>query len=185
MFILIHSFISPSIILPLLSAYPQGPERNVQPDLWSLQRITVLESCQPGLIQFPLSGVLRPQVWSQISNQHIHVQHRAMNMVAEWRWHGGQLQTAPLQGTFNGDKLITMTNETATHCKVPGWNIPAWLLTAHRKAAHHRHRSQEGTESQEALDPRSITTIGGMSQMGCTPACPHRCCLRCYRAQPP
>lgn len=123
MFILIHSFISPSIILPLLSAYPQGPERNVQPDLWSLQRITVFESCQLGLIQFPLSGVLRPHVWSQISNQHTHVQHRAMNMVAEWRWHGGQLQTAPLQGTFNGDKLITMTNETATHCTVPGWNI--------------------------------------------------------------
>lgn len=165
LFILIHSFISPSILLPLLPAYPQGPEKNVQPDLWSLQRITVLESCQLGLIQFPLSGVLRPHVWSQRSNQHIHVQHRAMNMVAEWRRHGGQLQTAPLQGTFNADKLITMTNEMATHCKVPGWNISCMAAHSPQESGTPLSLLTGGNRISGGSAPCSITTTGGMSQM--------------------
>jgi hypothetical protein len=98
-----------------------------------------------------------PHVWSQISNQHIYLQHNTMNMVAEWRWHSGQLQTAPLQGTFNRDKLITMTNATATHCKVPGWNIS-------RMAAH---------SPQESCTPSSLLTGGNGISGGSVPSLYH------------
>lgn len=73
----------------------------------------VLESCQPGLIPFPLSHVLYPQVWSQISNWH-----NDYGGQVEMVW-GGQLKMTPLQGTFHRDKLVTVTDETTTHCKVP------------------------------------------------------------------
>lgn len=147
---------------PCLSSRPR--EKCTTRSLES-SRITVVESCQLGLIQFPLSGVLRPHVWSQISNHHVHVQHCAMNMVAEWRWHGGQLQTAPLQSTFNGDKLITMTNETATQCKVPGWNISCMAAHSPQESCTPSSLLTGGNRSSGGSAPCSIRTIGGMSQM--------------------
>lgn len=83
--------------------------------------------------------------------------HGTMNMVAEWRWHGGQLQIAPLQGTFNRAKLITMTNGTATHCKVPGWNISCM-------AAH---------SPQERCTPPSLLTGGNRISGGSVPLLYH------------